>query len=137
MRTLATVRFLGDDLDPSFVTGTLSITPSASHRRDEAMPRYSERKWQRGFWGLDSDLSETASVEEHVAHLLDRIGPRESAIRRIVEGGAVGELYVSCFEPPGNATVLLHPESLGRLSSLGLTLLISVYCEELADNDSL
>jgi len=136
MPVLARIRFLGKDLEPSVVTDALGLPPTRSHRKGDAMPRYPERTRPRGSWGLDSELPETATVEEHVAHLLDRIGASAPAIRRIVEDGAVGELYVSYFVPPGSATVLLHPDVLGRLNSLGLTLLLAIYCEEGSDNDS-
>lgn len=99
------------------------------------MPRYPQRTRRRGSWRLDSDLPQGATAEDHVTHLLDRLGEHGSEIRNIVCSDGVGEVYVSCFLSAGTGTVLLSPDTLGRVAALGLTLLIALYDEGTSDDD--
>jgi Domain of unknown function (DUF4279) len=88
--------FVGE-FDPAEVTTQVSLQPSRSWRKGEINPStQQERKHSR--WCVDSRLSETESLERHVADVLEQLRPRAEAVAQLrskLDGGLqlVGNFY--------------------------------------------
>lgn len=141
---LATLRFVGQDVDPALVTAKLGISPTSSTRRGDPVKSHPEYQRKDGVWALDSDLPETSSVAEHIEHLLGKVRDRGDALRWLSRRGWPGEFFCSYWlnhgpeletaedlsAGDGRSGFQLKPELLSRIASLGLGVLVDVNSSE-------
>src|SRR5436305_1539877 len=78
---LASLRFVGDSVDPSVVTAKLDIAPTKTRLASPTGVTNDKQHHRNGAWVLDSDLSKTTSVEQHIGRLLDRVEGKAQKIR--------------------------------------------------------
>ena len=83
----ATLRFLGDRLDPDRITAILEVEPTKAYRRGEryfAGPRAGHVAGRTGVWVLATDRAvKSAELEPHLEHLLDLIFRRPNQEERL------------------------------------------------------
>ena len=66
------LRIFGDDLDPEGVSALLGGSPSWAHSKGDALDG-DALPAATGAWVLESALSETAEIEDHVAELFGKL----------------------------------------------------------------
>ena len=123
-----TFRFLGGALKPDTITVCMKLTPTTAHAKGEAVPKHPDRKYTTGYWGLDSPLDPSCSLDEHLTHLLDTLESRQSTIAVIKQSGC----SVSCAyfaKTFANNATQLAPQTLGRVSALDARLELHIYCD--------
>jgi hypothetical protein len=122
----ACVRFGAPDLDPDAVTVALGLAPTEAHRRGE--PRRTRRAtitgkpptYRVGIWWLDSPLPTSATVQEHVEWLLDRLEPRAEEVRKIAATGIKPDFFVSVLPLSTQFGFELSPEVMRRIAALNI-----------------
>jgi hypothetical protein len=134
-RAHASVRFMGDSLDPLDVTLALRLPYDHAHRAGE--PRILRRRsdlsvreytpFRSGMWSMSSESRlRSANLDDHVRWLLDELEARAPAVGRLLEAGAVGDIF--CFSSGAPASPPALPKvTLDRVEALGLTLDIDHY----------
>ena len=64
-------------------------------------------------------------------HLLDLLEPRQATLEEIKQSGWSVSFYCAYFaQTPGDTTVPLAPQTLGRVATLGVPLELHIYCDE-------
>jgi hypothetical protein len=68
--------------DPAQITQSVGIAPTSTWRLGDLNPRtHYERKFSR--WNLRSRLEDTASLEEHIADVLNQLDANSTGFRKI------------------------------------------------------
>lgn len=147
---LASLRFVGPDVDPSLVTTKLRIAPTRSTEVGQPVRGSPEHRYRNGAWVLHSELPETSSVAEHIEHLLDKVRDKGDALRWLSRRGWPGEFFCSYWlnhgpeietaedlsAGDGRSGVQLKPELLSRMASLGLGIIVDVNSSEESPDES-
>ena len=128
-------RVAGDTLDPHLVTAQLGIEPSLARRRGEPLPRRSHIRQRTGVWILRSREPERASLERHLAKLLELLTPRAPEIRRLRAMGYDTNFFCGLFPPGDWAGFLLPADVLRQVSALGANLGVEIYANGEDEND--
>lgn len=128
---LVTFRFTGPELDPDNVTSLLDIVPTEAHKKGEPLAKHPERTYPTSYWGLQSDLSQIASLAEHLNYLLAILEPKAESIKALVSKGNSCDFHCSYFvTTPGNfdkGRLELSADILSRISAVGSNLTIDFY----------
>ena len=131
--TTVSFRLTGDLLDPAAITEATGITPKASHRAGDLRPdtkRGTLPPWTSGLWRISSEpgVSQTATLEEHLVHLLDRLEPvREPLLALAAEQQLEVDFFCGYFMHRGNSWWELTPRTLARVARLDARLGFDVY----------
>jgi Domain of unknown function (DUF4279) len=123
-------RLIGDEVDPEVVAQEVALAPTEAHRKGDPRPtRWGARglRWPTGVWRLESELPASASLEEHLRALLDRLDPVAAGIRRCTARGWRADYFCGCFQADMNEGTDLAPETLGRIAALGAILSLDIY----------
>jgi hypothetical protein len=64
--------------DPDQITERVGVKPTESHREGELLPRGTMRR-KTGRWSLFSRLERSASLEQHIADVLDQLDSNAAA----------------------------------------------------------
>jgi hypothetical protein len=125
LRTYATLRLMGENLDPQRVTAQLGITPSQTHRAGERSKFGGV--YPTGYWALTSkDALDTEDLEEHIDWLLRQVEP--ISVQWLEQQAGV-RADVFCFvEINSGAGLPFSSTLLGRLAALNLLLDLDIYC---------
>lgn len=136
---LASLRFVGERLDPGLVTEKLGISPTKAIRPGQEIIRGSQHQYRNGAWVLRSDLPESSSVAQHIEHLLNKVAKRGDALHWLSLHGFTGEFFCSyCLmtgpEPETSENlreaarvgIQLPAETLSRIGASGLGLIVDV-----------
>ena len=111
--------------DPAAITLRVGVTPTRTRREGDRIPKTRlESKCSR--WELHSRLPRTASLESHIADVLDQLDTHEVLFKEISqEFGGVMEL-VGCFYDsyPG---LLFDRNTVERLAKYALTVDFDFY----------
>jgi hypothetical protein len=117
----------GGDWDPSTCTAALALEPTETRRRG-AVSRPQGPPAPENEWALESDWVDVASTDEPVAHLLDRLWPVRSAVRRFVDANAASCGVVVVVEILTERPVFeLTKQSLTRLADLSAAFSFDIY----------
>jgi hypothetical protein len=88
-RAFVTLRFAGDELDPSDISKILEIEPKRAHRRGEefvAGPRAGRLRGKTGMWYIDSDgLVDSDALGDHLRFLYKLLYPAPADNRRVMQ----------------------------------------------------
>jgi len=131
----ASIRFMGDSLDPLDVTRLIRLPYDHAHRDGE--PRVGRRRtdlsvheyapYRGGMWSMSSQSwVRSSDLDVHVCWLLEQLEPRAEQVQQLLGNGVVGDIF--CFSSGGPA----HPPTLPdrtveRAVALGLTIDIDYY----------
>ena len=126
----ATFRIMGEALSPPDVSRLLGLAADEAHVKGEprvgsAGRRYAD--YAEGFWCLESDLPQTASVDDHVRALASKLLGHEGALKGLRAQGYRMDIFVGIFGIDGNASVRLSPSTMGLLGRLQLDLDLDLY----------
>lgn len=103
-RTYATLRFTGDELDPSHISAILPVKPKRAHRKGEsyfAGPRAGALTGQTGIWYFDTRDVTSHDLADHLARIIDLLYPdgnvdRVTGLHDVLEREHA-KARVSCF----------------------------------------
>jgi hypothetical protein len=126
-RVSVTFRLFGDSLDPKAVSAQLGVEPSYAHAKGDLVPSRQARIHRRsvGTWQLASAAGDGATLEAHLSDLLDRL-PADG-VRSVTAVGYQADFFCGLFLDVSNEGLILTPETLGRIASLGATLGLDIY----------
>ena len=135
-RVHVSLRLLGD-FDPDVATTRLCLNPSHTHLRGAlAGNGRTGRRYQHSLWLMGSEEHvHSLNFEPHVTWLLDQIEPHAEALAGLKAEGV--ECDVDCFWESTwmSGGPWISPESMARLSTLNLPLVISFYLADEGDGE--
>lgn len=134
-KAYASLRILGDALDPMVVTAALRLPPDIAHRKGEH--RFHRTRggkvvesgipWWIGHWSMSSEkYVGSPRLEVHVAWILAEVEPKSAVLRDLLDQGFIVDIF--CFSSGSTALPPAVPRSLrDRASAIGLTIGIDHY----------
>lgn len=126
-RTRACLRISADHGTTAAVSETLGLVPSLCHDIGEPRNARDSRPWTALLWALDSDLPESAGLEEHLHRLCDLVGPRTAVLHELVGQGFQLDWFCFVDVEDGQGGVCLSAALLGRLAGIPADLDLDIY----------
>jgi hypothetical protein len=123
-RTVATLRIIGEDLDPYEVTRLLGIEPTAQARKGE--PNRSGYPGQPGIWRLSATEQAPGDLNTQIVELLAKITSDPSVWAHLTQKFRC-DIFCGLFMQDGNEGEQLEPATLAMLGSRGLQLGLDIY----------
>jgi hypothetical protein len=127
-RLKATLRVIGEELEPSIVTTLALVEPTEAWAKGETMPGARARLAPRGTWRLESKLSATATPEEHLRHLLKATGGSDDEWKKLAKQHSV-DVFVGIWMSSDNAAFSLTAGTLEEMGRRGWDLTPDIYFE--------
>ncbi|MDJ0922839.1 MAG: DUF4279 domain-containing protein [Henriciella sp.] len=126
--TVASLRILGDDLDPDEVTALLGKSPDVGARRGEALklPSGSERAARTGRWSVKVARKTPGDLEAQIATLLSGTTNDLDVWRELTAKYSV-DLFCGLFMDEGNEGLAISPGTLKLLGERGIALALDIY----------
>ena len=123
-RTVATLRIIGDDLDPDEVTRLLGVEPTAQSRKGEA--NRSGYPAPHGIWRLGATEQVPGDLNAQIDELLAKVTPDPSVWTDLTRKFRC-DIFCGLFMQDGNEGEQLEPRILAMLGSRGLQLGLDIY----------
>jgi len=127
-RVRASLRVLGDSLEPEEVSALLGRPPTRMHRKGDPIAGKAggDQVEPTGAWILDSGLSEKAELEEHIESMLGTLtndsDEWDSLLARFT-----ATVHCSLFLDRYNEGLELSPRISQALSERGLVIAFDIY----------
>jgi hypothetical protein len=128
-RSAATLRVMGDDLDPADITRLLGHAPTRAHARGQAWTSRTtgiERIHKFGAWILIADDAEPEDIGAQATALLAKVTP-DLAIWREIGARFEIDLFCGLFMEESNEGMGLSPAILQALGERGIELSLDIY----------
>jgi len=123
----ATLRLVGDDLQPEEVTALLGAEPTMTTTRGQRNELgKGPRIWRTGSWRLEAPDAEPANPDGQVAEILDQLTADLAAWRSLAARFRI-DLFCGWFMAGSNEGVSLSPGTLRALGERGIRLDIDLY----------
>ncbi|MCK4118390.1 DUF4279 domain-containing protein [Ralstonia pseudosolanacearum] len=138
-RSKATLRIMGDDLDPEEISRLLGCKPTTAQRKDEAVVGGNAgrtRIAQFGMWRLKATPREPEDIDGQIAEILGQLSDDQEVWRAMGERYKV-DLFCGLFMKSGNEGMSLSPSSLRALGVRHIEIGFDLYSpdEELQRSD--
>src|SRR5208283_493742 len=123
------LRVVGDELEPSEVTGLLNLEPDRCHRRGDLVTSRASAKRKSGYWSIQSarHVSPKSDVGEHVAWLMQRVGEKSAELSMFRSKGWIVDIWVTVFAPEGYGGVTISSDLVRDIAGLAVDLNFSFY----------
>ncbi len=126
LRFAISLRFTGHDLVPLEISASLGCEPTDSRRKgDDVETERFITKAPTGVWLLEADGSET--IDKGIHSLLDRVN-NDVAVWSELTKRYRSEFFIGVFSDTGQVGLTIGPEAISRLSRLGLSIGLDIYC---------
>ena len=128
-RSVATLRIIGDDLDPAEITRLLGCAPDAAQTRGEQISSRnsaSVRIARVGAWQLSATDREPEDLDSQINELLSKLTDDLRVWTSIAEKYRV-DLFCGLFMHEGNEGLSITPESLAALGLRKIELGLDIY----------
>jgi len=124
----ATLRVVGDDLEPRELTELLGVKPSTSYSKGDVLTskRGTTRVAPTGYWSLDAEDSAPADLDAQVTRLLARL-PDEAALWNRLHAHFEIDLFCGWFMKEWNEGTALNATTLNALANRGIDLTIDLW----------
>jgi len=122
----ASLRISGDTLRPDQVSALLGLEATQSGVKGELFSNRHSAVRRTSFWILQSPLSESLPVEEHLQWLLNLIEPKVEFIGSLAEKWRV-DFFCGFSSGNGQGGTIFDPILLRRLAHLGIPLVLDLY----------
>src|SRR2546423_7254182 len=111
IETNASLRILGEDLDPDQVTNELGLQPDESHRKGDVIGKRTPLPHKRGYWSIVSSRHMAASAEtnDHLRWLVASVEPRLDVLRSYQKRGWLVDLWLGLHSAAGHGGPTLAP----------------------------
>ncbi len=130
-RTRASLRFFGEDLDPSEVSQLLGSGPTNQNRRGDATQ--SGHVLERGSWRLTSEDLEPGDLESQIRNLLAGL-TQDLSIWRELTSRYQADVFCGLFMDFFNEGVELSASMLTMLGERGLRVDFDIYAPDRQDH---
>jgi len=120
------LRVVGDELSPEEITRILGCQPTECRKKgDEIESKRFIRKAPTGVWLLRSNGAST--IDDAVSSLLDQVSNDPSVWQKLTKQFRA-EFFVGIFSGTTQVGITLTASTIQRLSELGLSMGLDVYC---------
>ncbi len=127
-------RFIGDAISPHHITEVLGIQPSASGIKGEPSKLKSQTPNPNNFWRVDSIVSSSEPLTNHLHQLLNFLEPHRKQIEVLKLEGYRPEFFCGLFYTRESGYISLDFKTLQRVVNLGASIEINTY-EDSMTND--
>jgi hypothetical protein len=128
-RSVAALRIIGDELDPSEITKLLGAAPTYSHSKGEVLQRPKGRIANFGMWRLDAPPLEPSAFNDQVALLLAQL-TQDLAVWEALSAKHNMDLFSGWFMNESNEGEDISPATLVALGTRGITLGLDIYAPD-------
>jgi hypothetical protein len=125
-RTRASLRVLGDTLEPEEVSALLGRPPTRQRRKGDKIEGRNEATAPTGAWILDSNLSERVELEEHVEVLLGSLSNDMDEWSSLTDRFSAS-MHCSLFLDQYNEGFELSPRVTRALADRGIVIAFDIY----------
>ena len=135
-RTLASLRIIGDDLDPNEITKMLGAAPTQAARMGERRAGKSGREIvaRTGSWRLEAAEREPGDLDAQLREIFAQV-TSDLAVWSELRRHFRCDLFCGLFLDDGNESLDLEPETLGLIAARGLRLCLDIYGPTRASGD--
>lgn len=136
-KSVATLRFGGDDLDPDEISEVLGKNPTLGVRKGSVWltPKGSEVVANSGRWHLRTDEARPADVDQHIAALFSGLTDNLPKWRSLAERYS-GNVFVGLFLGRYNEGLSLSAPTLSAIGARGLELDLDIYSDDNQASDA-
>jgi hypothetical protein len=129
IHTNATLRLLGEDLEPENVSAALRMPADRSYRKGDLVPARKQAFRTKGYWSATSSkhVKGTADFNEHVSWLVGVIRPRRRRLLSYRKHGWQVDICIGVHTSAGHGGPVVHPDTLRALGGLGLDVCFDLY----------
>ena len=125
-RVSVSLRVFGDGLEPDEVSALLGRQPTRFHRKGDETSSTGSAVEPTGAWILDSRLSETAEIEDHVEALLAPISNDSDEWANLTQRFSAS-IHCSIFMNQYNEGFDLSPRLAQSMVDRGLVIAFDIY----------
>ena len=127
-RTVATLRFFGDDLDPDEISRLLGVLPTKSVRKGEVQrfPNGREVVPRRGSWRLEVADRSPGDLSSQIVELLSAV-TEDLSVWSDLSLRYRGDVFCGLFMEEGNEGEELSPEAMFLMGARKLRLDLDIY----------
>lgn len=127
-RTVACLRFGGDDLDPDEISSVLGREPTYARRKGDVWltPKGLRRVAKSGIWILNTDDAEPGDLDQQVAALFSGLSEDFSIWRNFARRYG-GDIYTGVFLSQSNEGLSISPLTLNSIGVRGLEFGLDIY----------
>lgn len=122
----ASLRISGDSLQPNEITTRLCLEPTRSGIKGERISSRHSAVRRMSFWLIESPLSSSLPMGEHLNWLLDKFEARRDLITSIGDEFKV-DFFCGFSSENGQGGAIFDPVTLRRLADLGFPLVLDLY----------
>ena len=126
LRSAATLRISGDDLDPPKLSQFLCATPTLVCVKGEPRKPGGKAIARSGQWHLGAKDTEPADIDAQIAEILSQL-PSDPDVWRSLAAHYKIDLFCGWFMNESNEGVGISAETLSALGSRGIKLGIDLY----------
>lgn len=134
-RTVATLRFFGDDLLPDEITSRLGRAPSKSETKGDEWKRPNGiiriARW--GSWRLEAADREPGNLDAQVAELLSELSD-DLTVWADLTTRFRADVFCGLFLDEGNEGISLAPQTLAMLGARNLKVGLDIYSGHYAED---
>lgn len=137
MRVEATIRLIGDSLDPAALTRDMGRKPDVARTKGEqglVSGRGKVLHQPTGVWLLRSPLGEDATVSQHTDWCLEQLESMPLADRSRY-GIEKIDVFYGVFDGGGNSGFAMSPDQMRRFAELSVFAEFDVYPHEAAGDE--
>jgi len=127
-KTVATLRFFGDDLDPEVVSLLLGTSPSRGERKGEVIKSAKtgrERTPRTGSWRLEAKDREPGDLDGQIDEIVSQLSQDISRWTELAKYRP--DLFVGIFMDRSNEMIELSAKSISLLAERGIQVTLDVY----------
>jgi hypothetical protein len=125
-KTYATLRFVGDELDPAHVSTILQVEPKRAHRKGQSFfagSRTGNVIGRTGIWYFDTRDLQSHDLLDHLRKIVSLIYPNPDHLKRLqnllASEGARAEISCFWYGKPGTDPPVIPKEVRDALRPLG------------------
>ncbi len=130
-KTVATLRFFGDDLDPDEITRLLGCQPTTAERKGGlwTTKRGVEKISPRGSWRLEADDCVPGNLDVQIEYLFSKLISDLNVWNDLAKR-LQADVFCGLFLDEANEGLALEPKTLAALGERNLVLGLDIYSEQ-------
>lgn len=121
----ATLRIYGTIPDQDFITKTLGLTPTHTHKRGEPKRKSKSVVWEHDMWSFVAQVPEDRPLDIHINKLWEKLKPHKDFIIKLKENATV-DIFCGYKSNSIAAGFEISPKSLEMFIELGIPFGISI-----------
>lgn len=127
-KTVASLRFFGDDLDPEEITSMLGVKPTVGVRKGGKWITSigTEKIARRGSWRIKIDDRSPGDLDAQIANLLAPL-TTDLVVWENLSSRFDADIFLGLFLHESNEGISLSPDTLRAVGSRGLELDLNIY----------